>query len=365
MKKDAPNQLDMWDLNGVDKLSLDSVKNREAVIKHYAKNKRGIFYVSTSGGVDSTCLAILVRKLVPKEQIVYLHATLGKYEYDVIDYIKETTDGGKLEVVGHASRSLLDSALLRGRFFSSQIRFCTSEHKTNPLFSFIRSDFTARQKRGENVSVAFNCTGILACESRQRATKNPLFINKALTTKSRTVYDWMPCFHLSKAEVWEVIKEAGLRPHPTYGKEMGEGNERLSCRVCIMQSVSDGRRGAISSPDVYHELIAAERVLGHTMHFKTKQRTEYKKVFDLIKNKEVVVDKIVHKTVIKIPLNERLGVPFDELAVQRKMQELRARREELLNIKSMGLLEKENKKRAKQAAAIAKTRDDKTGTFDF
>jgi hypothetical protein len=146
----------------------------------------------------------------------------------------------------------------------------------------------------------------------------------------RTVYDFYPIFEVESVdEVWDIVNAAGKEIHPTYGTRDNRLNDRLSCRICFQASLQDKRYGALSSPDMYCQYLAVERVIGHTLVFTSKQRT-IKTERDCIVTGKKLIDKRVEKTIKAIPLNEHLGLPFDELAVQRYVKEFTVRREQML-----------------------------------
>jgi 3'-phosphoadenosine 5'-phosphosulfate sulfotransferase (PAPS reductase)/FAD synthetase len=162
--KSTVDQMDMFNINGVDKLSLESVENREALIDHYFKNEGAICYLGHSGGKDSQACYELVCSLIPHDQIVVIHATLGRYEHTgVIEHIKANISH-ELVVVRNELRSLIDGVLLRGMWFSPAFRTCTSGWKVSPIEKMIRADMQAR-----GATVCFNVTGVRAQESRQRS----------------------------------------------------------------------------------------------------------------------------------------------------------------------------------------------------
>ena len=121
-----PIQLDAFDFNGEQKFSLESIESRKAVIEYYAKAEDSIFYFSHSGGKDSMSAYEEMIKIVPPEKRVVIHATLGKYEHNgVIKHIEDNIEE-ELVVVQNELRGLLDDVLLRGKWWSSLYRFCTS-----------------------------------------------------------------------------------------------------------------------------------------------------------------------------------------------------------------------------------------------
>ncbi len=218
-----------------------------------------IFYVSHSGGKDSQAMYIEMGKIIPENQLVIVHADLGRVEWPgVLEHIAATTVHG-VNVVS-AKKDLLGMAKKRGMWPSAKHRQCTSDLKRGPIFLFIRHDL---KRRGATIAV--NCMGLRAAESSARAKRNPFSFNKMQSCGTRTVYDWLPIFDLSTAEVFQIIKDAGQKPFWAYEK-----NERLSCVFCIMGSLNDLRHGAEQNPKLYREYVDLEKEIGHTIFMKGK-----------------------------------------------------------------------------------------------
>ena len=92
--------------------------------------------ISTSGGKDLQAMAILLGRIVPRDQIVAVHAPLGDVEWPgTIDHILATLpEGVPLILAPVASgKSLLDRVEERRMWPSNSIRWCTSDFKTGPI----------------------------------------------------------------------------------------------------------------------------------------------------------------------------------------------------------------------------------------
>jgi DNA sulfur modification protein DndC len=226
-------------------------------------NDGAIFYVSHSGGKDSQAMYAELRKVVPYNQIVVVHANLGEVEWPgVVEHIKVNID--HFVNVVQAGKTFLGMVENRGKWPSAAYRQCTSDLKRGPIFKFIRRDIYRRGK-----SIAVNCMGLRAEESNARAKREPLKYNKAQSaTKrgTRHVYDWLPVFHYSTAEIFQTIRDAGQKPFWAY-----ENNERLSCVFCIMGCVNDLRHGAEKNPELYKRYVDLEKKIGHTMFMKGRE----------------------------------------------------------------------------------------------
>jgi len=236
-------------------------------IKHLIEDG-AIFYCSHSGGKDSQAMSNFLREIIPAEQLCYVHANLGEVEWDgVISHIKNTIDG-LLNIV-QGKNTLLQQVEKRFQtrpnvpsWPSPRYRQCTSDLKTGPIMKFIRNDLKARGK-----STGVNCVGIRAEESSKRAQKQSFSLNvKGTVSKrvTRTLYDWLPIFDWSEAEVYDFIDAAGQKPFWAYG-DRGSLNSRLSCVFCIMGSKSDLRHGAKENPELFQKYLNLEKKTGYTM----------------------------------------------------------------------------------------------------
>ncbi|PVZ84224.1 phosphoadenosine phosphosulfate reductase [Serratia sp. S1B] len=197
---------------------------------------------------------------IPSDQIVVVHASLGDVEWPgVIEHINGTIYH-KINVV-QAGKTFLAMVEHRGMWPSAKHRQCTSDLKRGPIEKFIRQDMT---RRGGGIAV--NCMGLRAEESAARSRRTPFKAKTSQSVKGRTVWEWLPIFNLSTAEVFQVIEDAGQKPFWAYQK-----NERLSCVFCIMGSRNDLRHGAEQNPALYRRYVELERRLGHTLFMKGKQ----------------------------------------------------------------------------------------------
>lgn len=133
----------------------------------------------------------------------------------------------------------------------------------------------------------------------------------------------------------------------------------LASLALNMSNSKDLTLGVLARPDIYHEYIAVERIIKHTMFIKSSQKTTKWDETDLITG-EVIQRKRVHKTVVKIPLEEKVGLPFNELEVARWVKKLTIRREELLAIKAQTELQAAEVRRLKKTGKQAKNKDTHT-----
>ncbi len=92
--------------------------------------------ISTSGGKDSQAMTILLARIVPRDQIVAVHAPLGEVEWpSTADHIEATLAMDVPLILARvaSSKSLLERVEERRMWPSNSIRWCTSDFKTGPI----------------------------------------------------------------------------------------------------------------------------------------------------------------------------------------------------------------------------------------
>lgn len=229
---------------------------------HDLVRQGAVFYVSHSGGKDSQCMYARIRRRVPHERIVVVHADLGEVEWHgVQDHIRATV-AHELNVV-RADKTFFDMVRRRAAtrpdvpsFPDAGRRQCTSDLKRGPIQKFVRRDMNARGAR-----LGVNCMGLRAEESASRRRRPPWSVNKALSTNTRTVFDWLPIHRLTTEQVFGEIRRAGQRPFWAYAA----GNKRLSCVFCILGCASDLANGRRHRPELFERYVQLERRTGWTM----------------------------------------------------------------------------------------------------
>ncbi len=217
--------------------------------------------VNSSGGKDSQCMTILLARIVPREQLLIVHAPLGEVEWaGTRAHIENTIPSGVPFILARVAsgKSLLQRVEERAKWPDSARRWCTSDFKVTPIERELRRYLKAHPRfEGRLV----NAIGIRRDESRDRAQRIPWRRNERMSVAGREVYDWLPVFDLTTEDVFRVITEAGQSPHPVYSL----GLSRCSCSFCIFGSRSDLRRAAELRPDLYAKYAQLERRIAHTL----------------------------------------------------------------------------------------------------
>ncbi len=219
----------------------------------------GLFVVNHSAGKDSQAMLQKVLEVVPPDQVVVIHANLGRVEWNgVVDHIVRNSHGLPLIVCSNERKDFLEMVERRGMFPSPQQRQCTSDLKRGPIEREIRRHLKANPRFG---GLVVNCMGMRKQESANRAKLTDLKRNEGNSIAGREWYDWLPIHDMLIDEVWATIRDAGQEPHPAYAA----GMSRLSCRFCIMASDEDLATAARLSPELYREYVMMERRIGRTM----------------------------------------------------------------------------------------------------
>jgi len=214
--------------------------------------KRGaLFVINHSGGKDSQAMMIKITKLVPKEQILVIHADLPGADWPgTWDHVQATCRGYEtVQVV--AVKTLFEMARKRGMWPSPKYRQCTSDLKRGPIEKAIRHYI----KNNDLSGLVVNCMGIRSEESYSRANAAEFKFNKRNSKAGREWYDWLPIKDWTTNRVFAEIKSNGQEPHWAYAA----GMERLSCCFCIMASEKDLKTAARLVPNIYREFVKVEK----------------------------------------------------------------------------------------------------------
>ena len=217
-----------------------------------------IFVINHSGGKDSQAMHLKVAALVPKEQIILVHADLGEVEWEgAQEHIRATTNGEPLYVC-RSRRGLLQMIEERGMFPSPSQRQCTSDLKRGPIERTIR-------QTGHKLVV--NCMGMRAEESPGRKKLAPFKFSERNSKNGREWYDWLPIHDMLETEVFAAIAAAGQEPHWAYAA----GMSRFSCCFCIMSNKKDLTTAARLNPKLYAKYVGLERSTGQVMMMPSKK----------------------------------------------------------------------------------------------
>ena len=227
----------------------------------------GALFVSNhSGGKDSQAMLIKLHGLIPANQLLVVHASLGEMEWPgALDLAQKQAEDAELPfIVAIARKTLLEMVARRFEnrpevpsWPSASTRQCTSDLKRGPIQREVR-----RYAKANGFKLVVNCLGLRAQESPGRAKRQAFRKNETDSNSVLTWYEWLPVHELKADEVFSTIREAGQKPH--YAYELG--NERLSCVFCIMASRNDLKNGATHHPELLEQYAEMETRTGYTMH---------------------------------------------------------------------------------------------------
>lgn len=231
---------------------------------HQLIDRGALFVVNHSGGKDSQAMFIKLSRMIPKEQLLVIHAHLPEVEWQgTLEHIRDTIGNMPL-IVTRAKKTFFEMVERRGMWPSPKYRQCTSDLKRGPIEREIRR-YLKKHKQYDGLIV--NCMGLRAEESPNRAKATSFKFNERNSKAGREWYDWLPVHELTKEEVFETIASAGQQPHWAYGK----GMSRLSCCFCIMGNPSDTKIAARENPKLFQRYVDMEQKIGQSFFMPTKK----------------------------------------------------------------------------------------------
>jgi 3'-phosphoadenosine 5'-phosphosulfate sulfotransferase (PAPS reductase)/FAD synthetase len=235
-----------------------------------------LFVANHSGGKDSQAMLIRLLEIIPRKQLVVMHASLGDVEWPgALEHAQRQADEAGLPfVVAKAVKTFFEMVEHRYKvrpgpnspcWPSASNRQCTSDLKRGPIEREVR-----RYARENGFTKIVSCMGIRAQESAGRAKQIAFRKNERGSVAGRDWFEWLPIHEIRTDEVFATIAGAGQKPHPAYA----QGNDRLSCVFCIMGSRNDLRNGARLNPELFARYVEIEERTGYTMHQSRKSLTE-------------------------------------------------------------------------------------------
>ena len=236
--------------------------------------------VGISGGKDSTATALFAfENLEVPPRLLFCDTGIeAPITYEYIDYLdekfKELMGGGiervkadfserlakrqaKLIANGELVRAeftvatgnpFLDLCIFKGRFPSSQARFCTGELKLEPVKSYLRGIV-------EQGNTAMNWSGERAEESLSRSKKP---VKEVLfETEKGVAYTYRPILRWKTQDCFNTMKRFGIKPNPLYE----QGFTRVGCFPCIMSRKAEIKMISELYPEVIEKLAQWEEIV--------------------------------------------------------------------------------------------------------
>jgi len=238
-----------------------------------AKEKRDLrsydwIVINTSAGKDSQTMMDFVCDLAESQgvldRVVAVHADLGKVEWEgTKDLAAEQAAhyGIRFEIVERTQDDMLEYATSRNKWPGYNARWCTSEFKRAPVAKlFTRLAKELRDQGIDRQARILNCMGMRAQESKAREKLAPFKEDKRNTNSRRHVDVWLPIHSWLIQEVWDTIKESGVRYHKAYDL----GMPRLSCCFCIYAPFEALVVAGHYNQELLREYVEVEKQIGHT-----------------------------------------------------------------------------------------------------
>lgn len=249
-----------------------------------------LFAVNHSGGKDSQAMMIRLLEIVPRAQLIVVHADLGNVEWQgTQEHARQQAEtAGVPFLVARPVKTFFQMVERRFEtrpdapsFPSAKHRQCTSDLKRGPIDREVRRYATAN-----GYKTVVNCVGIRGQESSSRSKLEPFKASLRNTNSERAWFDWLPIFSMRTVDVFLAIEMAGQSPHWAYAA----GNERLSCVFCIMGSARDLANGARHNPELLARFVDLEQRTGYTMHMSQRP------LLDLVEEGKALLDQVAPLT---------------------------------------------------------------------
>ena len=220
-----------------------------------------LFVINHSGGKDSQAMTSYLRRTVPADQLIVIHAHLPEVEWSGTALHVQNNIGALPYIEVAAKKTFFDMVEHRGMWPSPAYRQCTSDLKRGPIEVAIRGYLKCHPEFG---GLIVNCMGLRAEESPARSNQVAFRFNKRNSKAGREWYDWLPIHNWLVDRVFTEIAQSGQVPHWAYSR----GMSRLSCCFCIMSNKADLITAARHNPSLYARVVETEKRMGHTLQTK-------------------------------------------------------------------------------------------------
>lgn len=163
--------------------------------------------------------------------------------------VPESTVEAALSVLHPTGNPFLDLCIWKGRFPSTNVRFCTEELKIIPIqdhvyWPILRSD-------GHTIE---SWQGIRWDESRARSTAVE---REGIEPDAQRVFAYRPILSWTADGVFEMHKRHGIKPNPLYSQGMG----RVGCMPCVNCTKSELAEISKRFPEVIDRLREWESIV--------------------------------------------------------------------------------------------------------
>jgi 3'-phosphoadenosine 5'-phosphosulfate sulfotransferase (PAPS reductase)/FAD synthetase len=257
------------------------------------------FLVSFSGGKDSIALALgLLKKGVARERIVLMHQHVdGEPGVDrpfmdwpcTESYCRAFAQAMGLRLLFQWRQGGFHRELLKENAMIAPVSFeyldggigtaggVRGKVGTRRLFPQVTADLSKRwcspSLKIDVAAMAINNEPrfrgkrllFLSGERRQESAARSRYVEierHRTHTKTRHVDHWRMVIDWSEEDVWKIMREFGVTPHPAY--RLGWG--RVSCLACIFGQADQWASVRLIAPDLFARIAQHERDFGRTIH---------------------------------------------------------------------------------------------------
>lgn len=255
--------------------------------------------VGFSGGKDSIAMVLMLIKAgVPKHRIILHHHDVDGDAEDLFDwkctksYCKAFAKALGLKLLFSYRKGGIVREIYRNNEAREDVYYqreedgefyCIPSDKkrlnTRLKFPAVAADLMTRwcsatvkievfrSAAGNNpdykVPEIFILTGERREESTNRAKYKEIEVHQ-LTRKSRIATTWRPVIDWTEQQVWDIMREFGIVPHPCYFL----GWSRCSCQTCIFNSPAIWASVNKISPHKTHRIYEMEQELDFNLYHK-------------------------------------------------------------------------------------------------
>jgi len=179
--------------------------------------------VSVSGGKDSTALLLNALESFPKENITPVFCDTQWEPDEVYYYLEYLESKLDVEIIRIETEGMVGLSKRKRMMPNRVMRFCTENLKIRPFQKWLYENYASKGIE----FIVFQ--GIRREESAARAN-TPIYKNiDSLVRPKFKILSLYPIVDWTKDEVFDYIKEKGLRPNPLYER----GYTRVGCMPCI------------------------------------------------------------------------------------------------------------------------------------
>ncbi len=257
------------------------------------------FLVSFSGGKDSIALALRLRKRgVPADRIILMHQHVdGEPGVDrpfmdwpcTEGYCRAFAKAMGMRLLYQWRHGGFHRELLKENARTAPVSFelldggvgtaggVRGKVSTRRLFPQVTADLSKRwcspalkidvASIAINNEPAFKCKRLLflSGERRQESAARSRYAETErhrTHTKSRHVDHWRMVIDWTEGQVWDIMREFGVMPHPAYRLSWG----RVSCLACVFGQADQWASVRLIAPDLFDRIARYERDFGRTIH---------------------------------------------------------------------------------------------------